>query len=105
MILYINETPILKSLEINDCLTIKNDGNSYNLRSYLIYVRKRQLTLDTEEEPLEKNVTVTLYGDRADKDVYFNGKMFGGGNKGIAVTGTLKMFGKPVATKWTRLAL
>ena len=67
-------------------------------------MRKGQLTMGTAEEPLENDVTVTLYGDRADKDIHFNDNMFEGGNKAIAVTGTLRMFGKPVNTKWTRLA-
>jgi parallel beta-helix repeat protein len=104
MVLDIPETPILRSLEINGRLTVKNNATSYKLQSYLIYVRKGELIIGTEESPHLGNVEIVLYGDRSDKDIYFNENMFEGGNKGIAVTGKLRMYGQPVGTKWTRLA-
>lgn len=104
MVLDISETPILRSIEINGRLTIRNDGGNYTLHSYLIFVRKGEFIVGTEDEPFTGNAQIILYGDRASKDIYFNEHMFEGGNKAIAVTGTLRMFGQPVTRRWSRLA-
>ena len=104
MILDIPETPILRSLEINGRLTVQNDGSSYELKSYLIYVRKGELIVGTKDEPFTGTTIFTLHGDRSSLDVYFHDKMFEGGNKVIANTGKVRMYGKPITTKWTRLA-
>ena len=104
MILDVKNPPVFKSIEINGRLTIQNDGETYTLQSYLIYVRKGELIVGTEDKPFTGKAIFTLHGTRADKDVYFNDKMFEGGNKVIANTGMLKMYGKVVATKWSRLA-
>jgi len=104
MVLDVNDPPVLRSLEINGRLTIKNDGETYNLQSYLVYVRSGELIVGTEEEPFTGTALFTLHGDRSSLDVYFHDKMFEAGNKVIANTGKLRMYGKPVETKWTRLA-
>lgn len=104
MVLDITDPPVFRSIEINGRLTIQNDGKTYNLQAYLIYVRKGELIVGTSDKPITGKVVFTLYGTRADKDIYFNDKMFEVGNKVIANTGILNMYGKHVTTKWTRLA-
>lgn len=104
MVLDLTDTPVFRSIEINGRLTILNDGKTYNLHSYLIYVRKGELIVGTADKPITGKVIFTLHGTRADKDIYFTDKMFEAGNKVIANTGLLNMYGKHVTTKWTRLA-
>ena len=104
MVLDIPETPLLRSLEINGRLTVNNSEDEYVLKSYLIWVRSGELIVGTEDEPFMGNVTFELYGDRSSLDVYFHEDMFEAGNKVIANTGKLRMYGKNVGTKWTRLA-
>ena len=104
MVLDIPETPLLRSLEINGRLTVKNSENEYVLKSYLIWVRSGELIVGTEETPFMGNVTFELHGDKSSSDVYFHDEMFEAGNKVIANTGKLRMYGKNVGTKWTRLA-
>ena len=104
MVLDVTDPPVFKSIEINGRLTIQNDGSTYNLQSYLIYVRKGELIVGTEEEPLTGKAIFTLHGSRDDRDIYFHDKMFEGGNKVIANTGKLRMYGKTVDLKWTHLA-
>jgi parallel beta-helix repeat protein len=104
MLLDVTDPPVFKSIEINGRLTIQNDGSTYNLQSYLIYVRKGELIVGTEDEPFTGKAIFTLHGTRADRDIYFHDKMFEGGNKVIANTGKLRMYGKTVGRKWTRLA-
>ena len=104
MVLDLTDPPVFRSIEINGRLTIQNDGKTYNLQSYLIYVRKGELIVGTSDKPITGKVIFTLHGSRADKDVYFNDKMFEAGNKVIANTGLLNMYGKHITTKWTRLA-
>ena len=104
MVLDLTDTPVFRSIEINGRLTILNDGKTYNLHSYLIYVRKGELIVGTSDKPITGKVIFTLHGTRADKDIYFTDKMFEAGNKVIANTGLLNMYGKHVTTKWTRLA-
>ena len=104
MVLDLTDTPVFRSIEINGRLTILNDGKTYNLHSYLIYVRKGELIVGTADKPITGKVIFTLHGTRADKDIYFNDKMFEAGNKVIANTGLLNMYGQHVTTKWTRLA-
>jgi len=104
MILDVNDLPVLKTLEVNGRLTVENDGGSYSIEAFMIYVRRGELIVGTEEEPFIGTVTFTLHGTRSDKDTYFHDKMFEGGNKVIANTGKLRMYGKTVGLKWTRLA-
>lgn len=104
MILDVTNPPVLKTLEINGRLTIQNDGGNYHLQAYLIYVRKGELIVGTKDVPFTGTMKFTLHGTRANKDVYFHDKMFEGGNKVIANTGKLEMWGKTVGLKWTRLA-
>ena len=104
MVLDISETPLLRSLEINGRLTVNNSEDKYVLKSYLIWVRSGELIVGTEETPFMGNVTFELHGDRSSLDIYFHEEMFEAGNKVIANTGKLRMYGKNVGTKWTRLA-
>jgi len=95
---------VFKYIEINGRLSFPNNTKSYTLKSYLVYVRKGELIVGYEDKPVEGKITFELYGNRSQKDIYFHDKMFEGGNKVIANTGKLRMYGKPVETRWTRLA-
>ena len=104
MLYDLEDSPVFKSIEVNGRLTIENTDKDRTLRSYSIFVRKGEMVVGTEAEPFNKTMTFELHGTRADKDVYFHTKMFEGGNKVIANTGNLTMYGKPVDVKATRLS-
>ena len=104
MILDIPETPLLRTLEINGRLTVQNDGKSYQINTFLIYVRRGELIVGTEDEPFNGIATFNLHGDQLSKKLYFHESMFEHGNKVIGNTGKVRMYGKPITTKWTRLA-
>jgi len=103
MVYDLEDSPIYKTIKINGRLTIKNDGTDRQLQAYSIYIKKGELIVGTEEERFEANMNFLLHGDRSNKDVYFSDDMFEGGNKVIANTGKLKMFGKTIDVKHTRL--
>ena len=104
MLYDLDDSPVFKSIEINGRLTIENNGTSRVLRSFLIFNRKGDLVVGTKDKPFEADMTFELHGTRADKDVYFHTKMFEGGNKVIANTGNMTMYGKSVDVKATRLS-
>ncbi|CAI2373695.1 unnamed protein product [Moneuplotes crassus] len=104
MLYDLEDSPILKSIEVNGRLTIENTDKDRILRTYLIFIRKGDLVVGTEAEPFKASMTFELHGQRSDKDIYFHTKMFEGGNKVIANTGNMTMYGKSVDIKFTRLA-
>ena len=85
-------------------MTIENDNKDRILRSYLIFVRKGDLVVGTQAKPFNATMTFELHGERKDKDIYFHNSIFEGGNKVIANTGNMTMYGKPVDVKLTKLA-
>jgi hypothetical protein len=106
MVLDVEVLPRFKIIEINGRLTVENkEDRSYLIESYLIFIRKGELIVGTEDERFKGQVEFRLHGTRADKDVYFHDRMFEGGNKVIANSGKLRMYGKLVAPHFTRLAV
>jgi len=98
------DSPVFKSIEVNGRLTIENDGGDHQIQAQLIFVRKGELIVGNETNPFTGNANFVLHGQRSDRDIYFNDKMFEGGNKVIANTGKLNFYGSPIDVKFTRLA-
>jgi len=95
------DPPVLRLLRINGRLTFLNTTNIH-LRAKHIYVRKGELHIGSAEYPYQFDASITLYGEKnAEHIVYSNA--IEAGNKNIANTGTIKMFGKKRKSKMTRL--
>ena len=92
MVLDLAETPILGRLEINGRLTFKNDMD-INLRSKLIWVRKGQFIIGSAAVPYEYKGKITLYGDQ-DSETLVVSPSITAGNKVLANTGVLEIYGK-----------
>jgi len=100
----VEDTPILKSLEINGRLTFKNDPEEAvdrTLRSHWVYVRAGELHIGTEEEPYNGVATIHLYGRPLDETLAFS-MITEGGNKGLFIVGNVTMYGQP-RDNWSRL--
>lgn len=95
-------TAIINRLEINGWLRFK-PGVSGKLRAKQIFVRKGRLFSGTETEFTPEGTvhTIELHGERGDPTLYFDPNIEPG-NKVIAVTGKLELFGQP-KTPWVRL--
>jgi len=104
MVYDLEDSEVFKSIEINGRLTILNNEIDRTLRSYLIFNRKGELIVGTEDKPFTASMTFELHGERKDSGVYFHTKMFEGGNKVIANTAKLQMYGNPIDVTCTRLA-
>lgn len=104
MIYDLEDSPVFKNILISGRLTVPNDEKERILRSYLIFNRKGELYVGSENKPYIGKMTFELHGERKDKDIFFHDKAFEGGNKVIANTGKLLFYGKPVDVKVTRLS-
>ena len=101
MIFDIEESPIINTLEINGRLTFKAKSNLH-LRAKHIFVRAGELIIGNETAPFEGNAKITLFGEKANQHIVFE-KNVEAGNKVIANTGLIKMYGLPRPITMTRL--
>lgn len=91
VLLDIEQTPILKMLEINGRLTFSNAIN-VELRSKIIFVRAGELIIGSETNAYPKIAKITLYGMRNDQTMAYD-NWIEAGNKLIANVGLIKMYG------------
>ena len=93
MVFDIEISPIFRSIEINGRLTIQSDREDHTVRAEHIWVRAGELIVGSEDCEFLGTATFELHGDRSSLDVQFNPQMFEGGNKVIANTGKIAMYG------------
>jgi len=93
----LEETPILKSLDVNGRLHFKNDPEvavDRTIHAYWVYVRAGELFIGSEDEPYNGDATIYLYGENNGETLAFS--MFTeGGNKGLFVVGYAAFYGQP----------
>ena len=94
--LYLAETPKLKSLTIHGRLSFKDDPTnlpSIKLQSHWIYVTVGELIIGSEEKPFLQNAQIKLLG-LTDSDTLTLDGSIKAGNKVLATSGKVAMFGK-----------
>lgn len=92
MVLDVAETPILARLEINGRLTFKSDMDVH-LRSKLIWVRQGELFIGNQGAPYEMQGKITLFGSATSESLAISPSVTAG-NKVLANTGTISVYGK-----------
>jgi hypothetical protein len=86
---------------INGVLRFDNTTNRH-LRAQHIYVKAGELYIGTEEEPFPFTATITLFGEKESDHIVFT-EAIEAGNKLIANTGTIKMYGIPRSSQFVRI--
>lgn len=89
----LDEVPVYDYVVINGKLTFATDID-IDFRAKRIFVRGGELILGTQQQPLTKEVSITLVGEQTDETLYLD-NAYEGGNKILAVTNKLKAYGKP----------
>lgn len=104
MVLDLAETPKLGTLSVNGRLSFiqHEDYPSVHLQAHAVFVRAGELLIGSEEEPFAGNATITLLGETEDDGLTLQGTVTGG-NKVLAVTGDVKIFGTKRQTQMLRL--
>ena len=99
MLLDIPETPKLNSLSINGRLSFiqREETPSIHVFTNNIFVRAGELLIGTAEEPFLGNAIITLTGDTESDTVNLGGTVEGG-NKILAITNHVAIYGKPRTT-------
>jgi hypothetical protein len=73
-----------------------------NLKAKHIFVRAGELYIGNVSEPFEAKATITLYGEKANEHIVFDGAVEAG-NKLIANTGKIFFYGKQRENRVSRL--
>lgn len=102
MYLDLEETPILKSLEVNGRLTFLDNDTDITLNTYLLYVRAGELLIGSEDAPYSNKASIILHGSSNDEtfvlsptlEVY---------NKVFVTAGRVAFYGQPRTKTITRL--
>jgi hypothetical protein len=95
------ESPIYRYVQINGRVTFKQDAPILHFRAKYLFVRMGELIIGNETNPYLGNATITLYGNKEDEQIVYENAIEGG-NKVLANTATIRMYGKPRKTR-TRL--
>ena len=104
MLLDLNETPYLKTLNINGRLSfIQKEDFDIHLKSETIFVRAGEFFIGSVEEPFTSQATITLMGEQEAETLTLAGTVKGG-NKILAVNGLAAFYGKP-RDRMTRLLI
>jgi hypothetical protein len=69
----------------------------------MMYIRKGEFIVGTQDEPFQGSAAINLYGNKSQSEEYFDIKMFESGNKVIANTGKLQMYGQQIGLQYSRL--
>ena len=75
-------------------VTFLDDGKKRNLRAQYIFVRVGELIIGTKETPYQSEASITLFGNQQSNYFVFTNDIEGG-NKGIANTALISIWGKP----------
>ena len=90
-----------KHVQINGNLFFQNETDIH-FKSKHIYVRYGKLEIGNETNPFKGSVKITLKGEKEFEHMVYD-NLIEAGNKIIANTGTVKMYGEPRTGKQTRL--
>jgi hypothetical protein len=85
------DSHIFKMITINGILRF-DDTADRHLRAEHIYVKAGELLIGTETKPFPFNAKITLFGEKESEHIVFT-EAIEAGNKLIANTGTIKMYG------------
>lgn len=85
------EPPILNYLHINGILRFDPDRDDTVLQAHYIWVSQGILQAGTEDEPYTSNINIILHGEKDDNYLVLDPAA--SGNKMLAVTGGLELYG------------
>ena len=92
--------PVLDYLEVNGNLVFDNTQN-LTLQSHYIWVNKGTIRIGSESMPYSQTANIVLHGEKNDFQMVIDKSA--SGNKILAVTGGLELYGQEHATSWTKL--
>jgi hypothetical protein len=95
------DSPIFKMITINGILRFENTTDRH-LRAQHIYVKAGELTIGTELTPFPFNAKITLFGEKKSANIVF-AEAIEAGNKLIANTGKISMYGKSRSSQFVRI--
>lgn len=85
-------------MQINGRLTFKQDSPKLHLRAKYIFVRMGELIIGNETNPFQGEAKITLYGLKQDQHIVYDNAIEAG-NKILANTGLIKIYGSPRITR------
>jgi hypothetical protein len=94
----LEDSPIFKYVQINGRLTFKQEAPKLHLRAKYIFVRMGELIIGNETNPFQGEAKITLYGLKQDQHIVYDNAVEAG-NKILANTGLIKIYGKPRAIR------
>ena len=100
----LEDSPVFDLITVNGRLSFLDEPEilpDLNLNTHYIFVRGGELLIGSADEPYSANAKITLFGARADEQVVMSGTVEAG-NKIIANTGLVEMYGTP-RNRMTRL--
>lgn len=101
MVLDVAITPLVNILTINGRLSFKEDTD-LQLNANYIFVRAGQLFIGNKTHPFTANANIVLHGLKNNEYIVFTG-MIEAGDKILANTAEVAMYGTPRTSKMTRL--
>eukprot|EP01016_Furgasonia_blochmanni_P030603 TRINITY_DN3178_c0_g3_i6.p1 TRINITY_DN3178_c0_g3~~TRINITY_DN3178_c0_g3_i6.p1 ORF type:complete len:1090 (-),score=393.49 TRINITY_DN3178_c0_g3_i6:117-3386(-) len=97
------DTPLLNSLEVNGELTIDESRPLTKINAKNIWIRKGIFKVGSKEKPFTNKLEINLHGVKEDPQLTLDSTLEGG-NKILAITGQVLLYGAPNDNIWTRLA-
>ena len=94
------DPPRLDRLLISGSVVVSEDIGDISIEANNIWVQGK-LKAGTSSSPFPHKLTIKMYGDQSHRGMVID--PFETGNKLIAVTGTLALYGQSPGTVWTRL--
>jgi cell migration-inducing and hyaluronan-binding protein len=88
----LDESPMYNYIEVNGQVTFKPDAETLHLRAKYLFVRAGRIAIGTSDEPHMGNVQITLSGEKDNKQIAYTNAIEGG-NKVLANTGIVEMYG------------
>ena len=101
MTMDLEETPIYRLVRVNGILNFKKDIDIH-FKAKHIFVRAGEFNIGSKESPYEKNCKIGLFGEKNAKGIVYDNAIEAG-NKLIANTNKLNLYGKKRTKNWTRL--
>lgn len=97
----LEESPIYTYIQINGRVTFKEDAPKLHMRAKYVFVRAGELFIGNKTHPFKGQAQITLYGEKDNQHIVYDNAVEAG-NKIIANTNLIQIYGKPRLTR-TRL--